>query len=191
MQLTLFDMPEDQHDPGGKVRTRLPPDVQGDAVFSSCRRYRPLLRRWMGEKFPENYVLFIGMNPSTAEGHVNDPTIAREWSFAVREGFSGYVKCNVVDYRATKPEMLLAEGITPASNENLPHILQAASQAGLVILCHGKLNKVLKPYGELVVKALQADGIYMKCFGINGDGSPKHPLYLRGDAPIVPFLPSI
>lgn len=186
-QLALFDIPEDAHDPGGKTRLRLPADVRGDAVFSSCRRYRPLLRRWRGEAFPEEFAMFIGMNPSTAEAHVDDPTIAREWSFAAREGYSGYVKCNVGDYRATKPEMLLATDVEPSSRENLQTILDWASRAALVVLCHGKLNRALQGHGFALARALHEKGIATMCFGTNADGSPKHPLYLRSSTPLVRY----
>lgn len=178
---------EPDHDPGGKVRLRLPSDVKGDAVFSACRRYRPLLRRWRGEAFPTRYALWIGMNPSTAEGHVDDPTIAREWEFTVREGLDGYVKTNVGDYRATEPKALLAAGIEPSSPDNLPTILAMAKAADIVIVCHGKLNRALAPQGTLVMAALRGAGIPLLCFGTNADGSPKHPLYLRKTTPLVPY----
>jgi len=37
--------PEDRHDPGGKVRLRLPEGVAGEAAFSDCGRYRQALIR--------------------------------------------------------------------------------------------------------------------------------------------------
>ena len=175
------------HDPGGKVRLALMPGVKGDAQFSADGRYRQLMRRWVGETFPQRYVLFIGMNPSTADGTVNDPTCAREWTFAQREGFDAMVKANVGDYRATDPKMLLAAGVKASSPENLPAIRAAAAGADFVILCHGKLNKALAPAGRALVDALRTDGIELWCFGTNADGSPKHPLYLRGDTPLVRF----
>ena len=175
------------HDPGGKVRLALMPGVQGDASFSADGRYRQLMRRWTGESFPDRYILFIGMNPSTADGTVNDPTCAREWTFAVREGYSAMVKANVGDYRATDPRMLLAPGVVAVSDANIPAIRKAAAGADLVVLCHGKLNKALAPAGKALVEALKADGVALWCFGTNGDGSPKHPLYLRADTPLVRF----
>lgn len=175
------------HDPGGKVRLALMPGVKGDAQFSGDGRYRQLMRRWVGDAFPQRYVLFIGMNPSTADGTVNDPTCAREWTFAQREGFDAMVKANVGDYRATDPKMLLAAGIEASSPENLPTIRAAAAGADFVILCHGKLNKALAPAGRALVEALRADGVELWCFGTNADGSPKHPLYLRADTPLVRF----
>lgn len=175
------------HDPGGKVRLRLGEGVRGDAVMSDCGRYRQVMRRWLGEAFPDDYILFIGMNPSTADASVDDPTCAREWTFARREGFSAMVKCNVGDYRATAPKMLTAPGIVAASPANLPAIREAAKGAGRVVLCHGKLNKALAQAGREIVEALRADGVDLWCFGTNADGSPKHPLYLRADTPIVPF----
>lgn len=182
----LFE--QDRHDAGGSVRSALPPGLRGDATFyGAMAEYRPRLRRWIGDAFPSRYALFIGMNPSTAEAHVNDPTIVREWGFASRWGYSGYVKCNVADYRATFPRDLLAPGLVPASPANLATILREAHAADLVVLCHGKLNRVLEPIGREVVTALRCAGIPLHCFGKNADDSPKHPLYLRSDTPLVPF----
>lgn len=177
------------HDPGGKVRLALMQGVRGDAVFSADGRYRPLMRRWLGDAFPARYLLFIGMNPSTADATVNDPTCAREWTFAQREGFDAMIKANVGDYRATDPRMLLAPGVVASSPANLPAIREAAAGAAKVILCHGRLNKALAPAGAAMVEALRADGTALWCFGVNGDGSPKHPLYLRGDTPLVRWEP--
>jgi len=180
-------MSADLHDPGGKVRLALMPGVNGDATFSADGRYRQLMRRWLGAEFPDRYVLFIGMNPSTADASVNDPTCAREWTFAQREGFNAMVKANVGDYRATHPKMLLVPGVEASSPDNLPAIRAAAAGAGLVVLCHGKLNKALAPAGKALIEALEADGVPLWCFGTNGDGSPKHPLYLRADTPLIRY----
>src|SRR5690606_20946487 len=180
-------MTSNLHDPGGKVRLRLGEGVSGDVVMSPDGRYRQIMRRWLGEVFPENYILFIGMNSSTADATVDDPTCAREWTFARREVLSGMVKCNVGDYRATDPKMLVAPGVVAVSPANIPAIRDAARGAGRVVLCHGKLNKALAPAGRALVEALRSDGIELWCFGTNADGSPKHPLYLRADTPLVRY----
>lgn len=182
-------MTADQHDPGGKVRLALMEGVKGDAVFSDDGRYRHLMRRWLGESFPNRYILFIGMNPSTADATVNDPTCAREWTFARREGFDAMIKANVGDYRATHPKMLLESGVEASSPVNLATIRQAAAGAARVVLCHGKLNRALVPAGRDLVQALDQDGVDIWCFGVNADNSPKHPLYLRGDTPLVRWRP--
>jgi hypothetical protein len=175
------------HNPGGKVKLALAAGVNGDAVFSRDGRYRPIMRRWTGDEFPERYILFIGMNPSTADASANDPTCAREWQFALREGYSAMVKTNVGDYRATNPKDLMADGLAVSSPENLPAIRKIAQVAGQVVLCHGKLNPPLAVAAREIVAALREDKIPLWCFGTNGDGSPKHPLYLRADTPIVPY----
>ena len=180
-------MSADLHDPGGKVRLGLMPGVRGDATFSADGRYRQLMRRWVGDAFPERYILFIGMNPSTADATVNDPTCAREWGFAQREGYDAMVKANVGDYRATDPKMLLVPGVEASSPDNLPAIVKAAAGADKVVLCHGKLNKALAPAGRALIETLRKDGIRLWCFGQNADGSTKHPLYLRADTPLRPL----
>jgi hypothetical protein len=174
------------HDPGGRVRLRLAAGVHGDAQFSDPE-HRQIMRRWRGDSFPDRYIMFIGMNPSTADATVDDPTCAREWTFAGREGYDAMIKGNVGDYRATDPKMMLAPGVVACSPANLPALRAAAARADKVVLAHGKLNKALAQPGRDLVAALRADNIPLWCLGTNADGSPKHPLYLRADTPLVPF----
>lgn len=176
-----------KHNPGGKVKTALTAGLNGDAAFSQCGRYRRILRRWTGEIFPERHILLCGMNPSTASGEHNDPTITREWGFTVREGYSAFVKVNISDYRATHPKELMKPGIVPVSPENLGVILNAAAEADKVVMCFGRVNRALEDAARQTVAALRDAGIFMWCFGTNKDGSPKHPLYLASDTPLIPF----
>jgi hypothetical protein len=63
------------------------------AVFSPCRRYRYELGQiWAGE---ENVAVFVGLNPSTANEHVDDPTIRRCIRFARDWGYGGLVMLNL------------------------------------------------------------------------------------------------
>jgi len=129
-------MPE-RHDPGGKVRLALRPGVIGDAEFSVCGRYRLWLSRaWYDPLAPRGYVLWIGMNPSTAEADIDDPTIRKEMHYTKAMGFCGYVKCNVMDYRATSPKALLSA--YPRSSQNLPCIVMHARQSERVLRARGE-----------------------------------------------------
>jgi hypothetical protein len=38
-----------------------------------------------------------------------------------------------------------------------------------------------------VESALRADGHRLWCFGLNKGGTPKHPLYVKGETPLVEF----
>lgn len=174
------------HDPGGKVRLPLQPGVYGDAGFSSCGRYRPWLSRgWDSEEGSIGYALWIGMNPSTADPTVDDPTIRKEINFTRRMYMNGYIKCNVMDYRATDPKLLLRAGCAPRSDHNLQCIVNDARHADRIICAWGVLPKRLRHYADDVVSALRGRQLF--CMGKTQDGSPRHPLYLRNDAECVPW----
>lgn len=178
------------HDPGGKVRLALHSGTHGDAGFSEDGKRRFWLRRTWTDYGINHFWLWIGMNPSTADASVDDPTIRREVAFTKREPGPEryYIKCNVMDYRATSPKALLAPGICPSTQENLVTILRYARYAEKIIVCHGALHKKLQPYANEIVGALRAAGAELWCLGKTANGSPRHPLYLRADTPLVSFL---
>lgn len=173
------------HDPGGKVRLPLQPGVRGLAEFSPCGRYRYWLSRFwdVGAHATADilpYALWIGMNPSTAEAGVDDPTIRKEMHFTRVMGLSGYIKTNIMDYRATYPFELTTKTDEPSSPNNLPTIARMAKQAQVIIAAWGALPKPLKLYADDVVASIGMHSLM--CMGTTKDGSPRHPLYLRNDA---------
>jgi len=179
---------EPGYDPSSKVLLPLEPGVSGSAEFSECGGYRRLLTRRWGDDEDAPYALCIGMNPSLADAASDDPTTHRECRMTRSWGEKAYVKANVMDYRATHPDDLLAPEVVPSSPDNLPTILSAAERATRIVMCYGVLPKSLKGYAETVVDALRSAGHELWCLGRNGDGSPKHPLYLRSDTPLERFI---
>ncbi|PTW44887.1 DUF1643 domain-containing protein [Rhodovulum kholense] len=180
--------PSSLHDPGGKTRWALPPGMRGSAVFSPCGRYRTRLERdWTPEGQPARTILFCGMNPSTADALVQDNTCAKETRRAAVLGFTRYLKGNVLDYRVTNPKDLPKDPALACSPENLPAILAMAAEAEVVVMAYGRLHPRYAGVVDGIVAALRDSGRPLFCFGKNQDGSAKHPLYLRNDAPLLPF----
>ncbi|MEM8776863.1 MAG: DUF1643 domain-containing protein [Pseudomonadota bacterium] len=177
-----------QHDPGGKVRLRLPDGVIGSAQFSQCGRYRQaLIRDWTPEGKAPRAICFIGMNPSVADAEASDPTCHRELMFARDWGYTRYLKGNVLDWRATSPKDIPHALELACSTENTPVLVKMAEEAELVVMAFGKLHKRYVDVLRNTVEAVAATGRPLKCFGLNQDGSAKHPLYLRKDSTLVAF----
>ncbi|NCQ23914.1 MAG: hypothetical protein COW54_14380 [Rhodobacteraceae bacterium CG17_big_fil_post_rev_8_21_14_2_50_63_15] len=180
--------PQDRHDPGGKVRLRLPEGVMGGAVYSPCGRYRQRLSRdWTPQGVAARTVLFVGMNPSVASAEVSDPTCHRELMFARDWGYTRYLKGNVLDWRATAPRDLPADPDVACSVANIPALSAMAQEADLVVLAFGKLQARYQGVVRAVIDAVAATGRPLKCLGLNKDGSAKHPLYLRKDTLLEDF----
>lgn len=179
-----------KHDPGGKARFALQPGVHGSAEFSECGKYRYWLARDWGWQAPRPlalvpFALWIGMNPSTAESDVDDPTIRREMMFTRVMGLDAYVKMNVMDYRATNPKALLAPSVAPCSDENLWAIKIAAEGAARIIVAWGALPKRLQCYADRVQALLPRQRL--ECMGVTASGAPRHPLYLPNIAAPQPW----
>jgi len=180
--------PQDRHDPGGKVRIQLKDGIIGDAAFSECGRYRPLLSRdWTPEGTLPKSILWIGMNPSTACASASDPTINREMAFSRDWGYTRYIKANMLDYRSTNPKDLPINPDDACSSENLPNILRALKDVDKVILAYGKLHSRYHPKVLQTIEALRNANATLECLGLNKDGSAKHPLYLRKTLLPFPF----
>ena len=180
--------PQDQHDPGGRVKLKLPEGVAGAAQFSKCGRYRQyLMRDWTPKGETPRTIMFCGMNPSTADETVSDPTVHRETVFSQDWGFTRYLKANVLDWRATSPKDLPKDPTVACSEENLLAIADMAEQSDQIILAHGKMPKMYHPVIDEVVRICRQSGKPIFCLGRNADGSAKHPLYLAKTTQRIPY----
>ena len=183
-------MSDTPHDPGGKVRLKLPDGVIGGAMFSDCGRYRQALTRdWTAQGATPRAILFIGMNPSVADAAASDPTCHRELMFARDWGYTRYLKGNMLDWRATSPKDIPADPDLACSAANIPALEEMAAEAETVVMAYGKLHKRFQPVIGQVFAAMAATGKPLMCLGLNKDGSAKHPLYLRKDTQLMPFSP--
>ena len=74
------------------------------AVLSSDAMYRYALWREWDKGFPQ--ILFIGLNPSTADAEYDDPTILRCVGFARQWGYGRLAIANLFAFRSTSPTNL-------------------------------------------------------------------------------------
>jgi hypothetical protein len=146
------------------------------AIFSEDRRYRYILwRKWD----PKRAVfLFVGLNPSTADEHHDDPTIRRCIGFAKKERAGGLIVANLFSLNATKPGDLFASQ-NPIGELTDSWLVAASRVASRTIACWGvhgsRLGRnasVLQFLGEVF------------CLGTTAQGHPRHPLYLRKETPL-------
>lgn len=152
------------------------------AGFSPSREYRYILwRRWSeGGK-----VLFIGLNPSTANEQSDDPTVRRCVGFANDWGYAGIYLVNLFALVTSDPK-LLATHHEPIGrgNDLVIKVLRRRADIGLVIAAWG--NEALKypQRWQKVVELLRP----VCCMGLTGSGQPRHPLYLPKNTEVEAWL---
>ena len=138
-------------------------------------------------------VVFVGLNPSTADASRNDPTIRRCVGFARDWGYGAMVMVNLFDARATDPAVMKRRR-APLSRANDAVLLGSARRAALVVGAWG-VHGAHRGRGDAVRALLARHGIEARCFGSTASGEPLHPLYQRrerradaplGDGPAVP-----
>lgn len=151
--------------------------LEAAAHFSPCGRYRYTLQRSWDAGGPA--VLFVGLNPSTADAERNDPTIRRCIGYAKNWGFGRLVVANLFALRATDPRDLLAAS-EPVGPENDRWLAKCQAEADLVVAAWGN-HGVHLGRSAAVLRELKNP----HCLRINASGEPAHPLYLPGD--LAPF----
>lgn len=154
------------------------------AVFDGPDRiYRYLLTRIWDPSVPP--VVYVMLNPSTADHAEDDATIRRCRAFAEREGGGGIVVVNLFSLRSTDPRALVHHP-DPVGPVNDAFIRQAVTGAHRVIAAWGAAG-VQDGRGERVAALLRRRGVDVQCFGTTSTGQPRHPLYLPRVAPLVPY----
>lgn len=176
------------HDAGGKVKLPVPKHWKSDAVWSGDNReYRDVLRYWWSAG---PVLLGALMNPSVATPEQLDPTLAKFGRLAEKWGYGGFTIVNACNYRCTDSKLLRTIA-RPWSISNTPACRKAAGQASKIIVGYGKLHPSLQNYADAMVRALRHWGDPLYVLGLNKDGSPKHPLYIREDTKPMEWLPAV
>lgn len=163
---------------------------EATADLDGIYRY-DLQRRW---RVDGPLLTFVMLNPSTADASSDDPTIRRCIGFAKRDGFAGIRVVNLFAFRATDPDVLLhLEDDVRTGPRNVAAIEAAidaavADRAPVVAAWgswwrdHAKPGRMTRPNVEAMARAKVWN---LSCLGVTKDGEPRHPLFVRRDAPLV------
>lgn len=171
------------------------------AQFSEDRKYRfTLWRDWSGELqsgfhftecphagyYPgraDNFVQFIGLNPSTADEKNDDPTLRRCIDFAKRWGFGAMCMTNLFAFRSTEPEEM-KRASDPVGEPGWPLRIARETDNGLVVACWGN-HGLHMGQAHIVKAAFQKMGVPLHALRLTKAKQPEHPLYLKAET--LPF----
>lgn len=148
------------------------------AEISECRRYRYRLTRRWDESRPA--VMFVMLNPSTADACQDDPTISRCIGFAREWGYGELLVGNLFALRSADREALRRSD-APVGPDNDAALLDLAQSAALVIAAWGDKGAFMRR-NEVALRLLPARFYALK---LTQRGHAGHPLYLPSG--VVPF----
>lgn len=155
------------------------------AFFSFDRLYRYSLYRIWNDTCP--VLVFVLLNPSTADELRDDPTVKRCIARAMNTGFGGIEIVNLFAWRSMAPTGLLAAA-DPVGPQTNRFIMQAVGRPKSLVICGwgtlGKLRDRDVEVLDLIVKM----GAVPHALKLNEDGSPHHPLYLSYKLQPFPIL---
>lgn len=171
------------------------PDGIGEARFSDCRRYRYALRRFItAERKAWRSVVFVMLNPSTADAFKLDPTVRKCLAFARLWGFDAVQVVNLFALRSPHPaDLYVADRLASPTNlypcgdnpVNDQYLLAICAYSDLAIAAWGNHghDKRLGERGAVVRDMLEGNGVELHHLGLCDGGAPIHPL-ARGKAHI-------
>ena len=144
--------------------------IYSNAEFSKDRVYRYALWRTWDDSLKK--LLFIGLNPSTADEIKDDPTMRRCIRFSKDFGFGGFIMANIFAFRSTDPKKL-KKIKNPIGKKNDYWIKKLNKEAGMTIAAWGTHGDYLDRGKEV---SIMLKNLY--CLRKTKNGFPSHPLYL-------------
>jgi len=160
--------------------------IEYGAIFDVSGKYRYSLWRSWSTYHPR--IVFILLNPSTADEQKNDPTIRRCMGFAREWNFGSLEVVNLFAYRATDYRELF-KASNPVGAENNYFLTQAVARCSTVVLGWGNRGNFLDKDRQVMSLLAWRNDLY--CLGITRDGQPRHPLHMKGDTNLEPFSTTI
>lgn len=168
--------------PNGLFRQMSSDDTKS-ALLSASGEYRYELKRALYRERHRN-LLFIMLNPSTADGLVDDPTIRRCIGFAKNWGFQELTVVNMFAYRATKPNDMkkATDPVGPGNDVFIRDAIRASDKVVCAWGANGCGERAKK-----IIELAAREGRRLWCLGVTKKGFPRHPLYIKADHPPIPW----
>lgn len=181
----LYPLPDLQPNPSGRkgFEVNMIYDSPTGVVFSEDHSFRySLWRKWSKSRPP---LLFIGLNPSTAGQFKNDPTITRGMVRAANWGFGGFLVGNLHPFVSADPSKLPAANRPEEFTANDEYLQAMIKISGKVMIGWGSFNVPgIQDRAGQVLELIPEPF----CLGLNADGNPKHPLYVKYSQELIPFI---
>lgn len=152
------------------------------ALLSTDGMYRYRLWRIWDALAP--VMVWVMLNPSTADANQDDPTIRKCIGFARANHHGGIIVVNLFAYRATDPRELprVPDPVGPENDEHIRWAVRAPTLASVVGGWGG--DKFAVNRAKAVRTAIVATGRRLQCFRKSKTGQPWHPLYLPYSEPL-------
>jgi hypothetical protein len=158
------------------------PIIDSGATFSDCRTYRYALWRIWDAKKP--LVMFVGLNPSTANETEPDNTIKRVMAIAQHWDYGGFYMMNLFALVSRDPDALLSHPDPLGDNDG--RLERVGALCNKIVFAWGNFKQA-KQRAKSVIK------MFPNAYALEilKDGSPKHPLYCKKTTIAVPFIKKI
>jgi hypothetical protein len=153
--------------------------IQCSAIIVGKYRYL-LSRDWGLKGFAGRRVLWVMLNPSTADATRDDATIKKCTGFTMRWGCDGFDVVNMYGFRSTDPKQLAWE-VDPIGPANDTTIIQALLRPDLwrVVVAWGAHHKYkgMDVRAKQVMQLINDNGRQAWCLKRTPSGGvPQHPL---------------
>ena len=155
------------------------------AVISECGAYRYTLSRTWDETLPRR--TWVMLNPSTADANDDDPTIRRCINFSKRDGFGGLNVLNLFAFRSPNPADLVSatDPVGPDNYNRMRSVMLTDRMRGGQCVVAWGANAMAQDRGDWFASMFSEFDLF--CLGRTKTMAPRHPLYVRGDAPIKTY----
>lgn len=151
--------------------------MKSEAGISKCGVYRWwLFRRWAAS-LP--LIIWIMMNPSTADHQKNDPTILKVMRYSTKWGYGSVLVLNIYAFRSSKPENLpqaMSKAVGRLNDWWIKTMFSFAAKRKIPVVCAWGVKHEKR--GRIVRQLAVDTGLELLCLEIALNGEPKHPRFL-------------
>eukprot|EP01084_Bolivina_argentea_P270830 460612_1 len=147
-------------------------NIERGAIFSQDSQYRYALHRiWDDSK---KKVMFIGFNPSTADGQIDDATVKKLIKYCKLWDYGGLYICNLFAFVAKNP-LDIDECEHPIGSSNDYYLQKYSVKSDKIIVMWGRQGAF---YNNRIQNVLKIFTMRIYCFKLTKNKQPYQPLYL-------------